>query len=103
MPSSVAAARKLPSRATAVTASYSVRPVFSIILILALLHADLSCLSDQSKLPRSSSALDRQEASMKIIDTIYIDGAFVTPHGTEPFDLHNPSTAEVIGQVRLGD
>jgi aldehyde dehydrogenase (NAD+) len=40
---------------------------------------------------------------MKIIDTIYIDGAFVTPHGTEQFDLHNPATAEVIGQVRLGD
>ena len=40
---------------------------------------------------------------MKIIDTIYIDGAFVTPQGTELFDLHNPATAEVIGQVRLGD
>jgi aldehyde dehydrogenase (NAD+) len=40
---------------------------------------------------------------MTIIDTIYIDGAFVTPHGTELFDLHNPATTEVIGQVRLGD
>jgi len=40
---------------------------------------------------------------MRIIDQIYIDGAFVTPHGTEMFDLHNPATEEVIGQVRLGD
>lgn len=40
---------------------------------------------------------------MKTIDTIYIDGAFVTPHGTELFDLHNPATGQVIGQVRLGD
>jgi aldehyde dehydrogenase (NAD+) len=40
---------------------------------------------------------------MKIIDQIYIDGAFVTPHGTELFDLYNPATAAVIGQVRLGD
>ena len=40
---------------------------------------------------------------MKTIDHIYIDGAFVTPHGTELFDLHNPATAAVIGQVRLGD
>ena len=40
---------------------------------------------------------------MKSIDTIYIDGAFVTPHGTELFDLHNPATGQVIGTVRLGD
>lgn len=40
---------------------------------------------------------------MKIIDSIYIDGAYVTPHGIEMFDLHNPATAEVIGRVRLGD
>jgi aldehyde dehydrogenase (NAD+) len=43
------------------------------------------------------------EASVKSIDTIYIDGAFVTPHGTKPFDLHNPATGQVIGTVRLGD
>jgi aldehyde dehydrogenase (NAD+) len=40
---------------------------------------------------------------MKIIDHIYIDGAFVTPHGSELFNLHNPANALVIGQVRLGD
>ncbi|MBN3785356.1 aldehyde dehydrogenase family protein [Burkholderia sp. Ac-20353] len=40
---------------------------------------------------------------MQIIDHIYIDGAFVTPHGDERFDLFNPSTEQVIGQVRLAD
>ncbi|MDB5987487.1 MAG: aldehyde dehydrogenase family protein [Nevskia sp.] len=40
---------------------------------------------------------------MRTIDQIYIDGAFVTPHGDELFDLFNPATAKVIGQVRLAD
>jgi aldehyde dehydrogenase (NAD+) len=40
---------------------------------------------------------------MRIIDQIYIDGAFVTPHGTELFDLFNPATGQVIGKVRLAD
>jgi aldehyde dehydrogenase (NAD+) len=40
---------------------------------------------------------------MQIIDQIYIDGAFVTPHGDEFFDLFNPSTEQVIGRVRLAD
>jgi aldehyde dehydrogenase (NAD+) len=40
---------------------------------------------------------------MQRFEQIYINGEFVTPHGTEYFDLHNPSTEEVIGQVRLGD
>lgn len=40
---------------------------------------------------------------MKIIDQIYIDGAFVTPHGDERFDLFNPATEQVIGSVRLAD
>ena len=38
-----------------------------------------------------------------VVSTAYIDGAFVEPHGTEMFDLFNPSTEERIGQVRLGD
>jgi aldehyde dehydrogenase (NAD+) len=38
-----------------------------------------------------------------VIGKIYIDGEFVTPHGTEPFDLFNPATGEVIGQVQLAD
>ncbi|WP_250478510.1 aldehyde dehydrogenase family protein [Caballeronia sp. INML1] len=40
---------------------------------------------------------------MQIIDRIYIDGAFVTPHGEELFDLVNPATERVIGRVRLAD
>ena len=40
---------------------------------------------------------------MRIIDKIYIDGQFITPHGTEIADLQNPSTEEKIGTVRLGD
>ncbi|MBO1360467.1 aldehyde dehydrogenase family protein [Acetobacter sacchari] len=40
---------------------------------------------------------------MRNIDRIYIDGAFVAPHGTEHFDLFNPATEAKIGAVRLGD
>lgn len=40
---------------------------------------------------------------MHRIDQIYIDGAFVTPHGEERFELFNPATEEVIGTVRLAD
>jgi aldehyde dehydrogenase (NAD+) len=40
---------------------------------------------------------------MKIIDKIYINGAFVTPHGTDTFDLVNPATNTLIGCVTLGD
>lgn len=40
---------------------------------------------------------------MRRIEHIYINGEFVIPHGQEWFDLHNPSTEDVIGQVRLGD
>ena len=40
---------------------------------------------------------------MKVINRIYIDGAFVEPHGSERRDLVNPATEAVIGQVVLGD
>lgn len=40
---------------------------------------------------------------MKTIDKIYINGAFVTPHGTELFDLVSPTTNELLGKVVLGD
>ncbi len=40
---------------------------------------------------------------MHHIEQIYINGEFVTPHGTERFDLFNPATARVMGQVRLAD
>ncbi|HEY2652700.1 MAG TPA: aldehyde dehydrogenase family protein [Solirubrobacteraceae bacterium] len=38
-----------------------------------------------------------------LIDKVYIDGEFVTPHGRELFDLFNPATGQVIGQVQLAD
>ena len=38
-----------------------------------------------------------------VINQVYIDGEFVTPHGTELFDLYNPATGQVIGQVQLAD
>ncbi|MEV7994477.1 aldehyde dehydrogenase family protein [Streptomyces sp. NPDC086077] len=40
---------------------------------------------------------------MRKIHQIYIDGHFVTPHGTETAPLHNPATEQVIGEVRLAD
>lgn len=40
---------------------------------------------------------------MRHIDQVFINGEFVTPHGTERFDLYNPATAQVFGQVRLAD
>ncbi|WP_211302823.1 aldehyde dehydrogenase family protein [Allonocardiopsis opalescens] len=38
-----------------------------------------------------------------MIDKIYVNGEFVTPHGTEMFDLFNPAIGQVIGQVQLAD
>jgi aldehyde dehydrogenase (NAD+) len=38
-----------------------------------------------------------------VINKIYIDGEFVTPHGTDLADLFNPATGQVIGQVQLAD
>jgi aldehyde dehydrogenase (NAD+) len=38
-----------------------------------------------------------------VINKVYIDGEFVTPHGSELFDLFNPATGQVIGQVQLAD
>jgi aldehyde dehydrogenase (NAD+) len=49
------------------------------------------------------SSINTGEIQMHIVDQIYIDGEFVTPHGKELFELHNPATAQVIGTVRLGD
>src|ERR1700722_4043036 len=46
---------------------------------------------------------DSQGKVMRMVERIYIGGAFVTPHGTEMFDLFDPARGEVIGQVRLAD
>ncbi|WP_295119066.1 aldehyde dehydrogenase family protein [uncultured Chitinophaga sp.] len=40
---------------------------------------------------------------MKTIDKIYINGAFITPQGTDTFELISPTTNMVIGKVRLGN
>ncbi|MCV9930523.1 aldehyde dehydrogenase family protein [Flavobacterium sp. LS1R49] len=40
---------------------------------------------------------------MKTIDKAYINGEFVTPKGTEYFDLISPTTNEKLGQVLLGN
>lgn len=40
---------------------------------------------------------------MKQINQIYINGEFVTPHGTEVMNLINPVTEQVAAQVRLAD
>lgn len=40
---------------------------------------------------------------MQKIDSIYINGEFVTSHGEERFTLFNPATEDVIGTVRLAD
>lgn len=40
---------------------------------------------------------------MKVVNTIYINGAFVKPHGTEEFDLISPVNQELLGKVILAD
>ena len=40
---------------------------------------------------------------MRAIDHIYLDGAFVKPHGSERLELINPHTEETIGYVVLAD
>ncbi|UQB69295.1 aldehyde dehydrogenase family protein [Epilithonimonas zeae] len=40
---------------------------------------------------------------MKKVNKIYINGEFVTPHGTETFDLINPASNIKIGEVILAD
>lgn len=40
---------------------------------------------------------------MKTVNTIYSNGEFVSPHGTEIYDLINPSTNQKIGEVTLAD
>ena len=40
---------------------------------------------------------------MYSLDYIYLDGAFVRPHGTERLPLIEPSTEQVIGHVTLAD
>jgi aldehyde dehydrogenase (NAD+) len=38
---------------------------------------------------------------MRVVTRIWIEGAFVTPHGTEMLRLFDPVHGEEIGQARL--
>src|SRR5476651_507116 len=40
---------------------------------------------------------------MKAINTIYVNGEFVTPHGTAVLDIISPVTNQKTGEVTLGD
>ena len=40
---------------------------------------------------------------MRRFTKIYINGKFVTPHGTQIVDLINPSNNAVIGKINLAD
>ncbi len=40
---------------------------------------------------------------MKTLDKIYINGEFVTPHGTEKLPLYSPVTNEQVAEVTLAD
>ena len=40
---------------------------------------------------------------MKAIDKIYVNGEFVTPHGTAILDMISPVTNQKTGEIRLGD
>ena len=40
---------------------------------------------------------------MKTINQVYINGAFVTPHGTDTFDIISPTDNSFIGKVTLAD
>ncbi len=40
---------------------------------------------------------------MQSVEHISINGEWVTPQGTERFDLFNPATGDVTGQVRLAN
>src|SRR5580704_8044520 len=41
--------------------------------------------------------------NVKVFDRAYINGRFVTPHGTQVIDLVNPTNNEVIGKVTMAD
>jgi aldehyde dehydrogenase (NAD+) len=40
---------------------------------------------------------------MRNIDSMYINGKFIAPNGTDLLDLVNPTTREVLGRVTLGN
>src|ERR1700740_2579661 len=40
---------------------------------------------------------------VRAFDRVYINGQFVTPHGTQVVDLVNPTDNKVIGKVTMAD
>ncbi len=42
-------------------------------------------------------------APVRAFDRAYINGQFVTPHGTQVVDLVNPTNNRVIGKVTMAD
>ena len=40
---------------------------------------------------------------VRAFDRAYINGQFVTPHGTQLVDLVNPTDNKVIGKVTMAD
>lgn len=40
---------------------------------------------------------------MQVFDKLYINGAWVAPHGKDSIDVHNSSTEEVMARIPLGD
>ena len=42
-------------------------------------------------------------APVRTFDRAYINGKFVTPHGTQVIDLVNPTNNTVIGKVTMAD
>src|ERR1700761_9491184 len=44
-----------------------------------------------------------KETVMRQFNQMYVNGAFVTPHGKATADLVNPTNNEVIGKVTLAD
>jgi aldehyde dehydrogenase (NAD+) len=41
--------------------------------------------------------------NMRILDKVFINGEFITPHGTETMELKNPASGELITKVVLAD
>src|ERR1700749_5309579 len=46
---------------------------------------------------------NKTAAPVRAFDRAYINGKFVTPHGTQVVDLANPSNNAVIGKVTMAD
>src|SRR5580698_5959045 len=65
-------------------------------LIISMLDA-YTVLIDQADLDKF------RRRNMRNINQVYINGAFVTPHGSEIFDVINPTTEQVIARVTLAD